>query len=105
VLVRWLLGNEVALYAACALLTLQPRAAPVGIRDVADAIGISPEDAAKALSELRRRGYARETEREYEPTERGERLLASLAAARREAMATFLAGLTEKERRELAEAL
>jgi DNA-binding MarR family transcriptional regulator len=105
VLVRWLLDAGVSLFAACVLFTLDPRDAPMSVGEVADAIGISTDDAARALHELRSLGYAREEKRRYEPTEEGLRVHASLQAARREALAAFLSGLDEEGRRDLATAL
>jgi Mn-dependent DtxR family transcriptional regulator len=105
VLVRWLLDAEVPLFASCVLFTLDPDDAPMSVREVAEAIGISTDDAARALHELRSLGYAREDKRRYEPTEEGRRLHASLVGARREALAAFLSGLDEEGRRDLAAAL
>jgi predicted transcriptional regulator len=103
-LVRWLLDAEVPLFAACVLVTLEPPDSPMSVGEVAEAIGSSNDEAARALHELRSLGYAREEKRRYEPTEEGLRVHASLASARREAIATFLSDLSEDERRELAEA-
>jgi predicted transcriptional regulator len=103
--VRWLLEVDVPLSAACVLFTLDPQDAPMGMGDVAETIGVSVEDAAQALKELRSLGYAREDGRQYEPTKEGERLHASLTSARRAALATFLESLTERQRRDLAQAL
>jgi DNA-binding MarR family transcriptional regulator len=100
VLVRWLSDADVPLLSACVLFALDPEDGPVGMGDVAEAIGISVDDAARALHELRSLGYARENGRQYESTEKGERLLGSLASARREALAAFPSGLSEAERRE-----
>jgi len=103
--VRWLLDAQVPLFAACVLFTLDPKDAPMAVGDVAEAIGISTDDAARALHELRALGYAREDNRRYEPTEEGLRLHASLQEARRDALAAFLSGLDEEARRDLAAAL
>jgi predicted transcriptional regulator len=105
VLVRWLLDAEVPLFAACVLFTLDPEDAPMAVGEVAEAIGISVEDAARAVHELRSLGYAREEQRRYEPTEEGLRLHASLQRARREALAAFLSGLDEEARHDLAAAM
>jgi hypothetical protein len=105
VLVRWLLDAEVPLLSACVLFTLDPEDAPVGMAEVAGTIGISVEDAAAALHELRSLGYAQEKSRQYEASERGDRLLASLATARRAALAAFLSSLSDAERREFVEVL
>jgi len=75
----YFLGCRRATVSTCVLFTLDPQEAPMSIGDVAEAIGISVDDAAQALHELRSRGYASEEDRRYEPTEKGERLLASLA--------------------------
>ena len=103
--VRWLLDVELPAVPACALFTLGTGDAPMGMRDVAAAIGISIDDAALALHEVRSLGYAREEKRRYEPTDGGRRLLASLADARREALGAFLSGLSEDARLELAAVL
>jgi DNA-binding MarR family transcriptional regulator len=103
--VRWLSDVELPSVPACALFTLGTGDAPMGMRDVAAAIGISIDDAALALHELRSLGYAREEKRRYEPTDGGRRLLASLADARREALGAFLSGLSEDARLELAAVL
>ena len=105
VLVRWLLDADVPLFAACVLFTLDPADAPRSLGEIAEAIGISTDDAAQAVHELRSLGYAREAARRYEPTEEGLRLHASLQAARRDALAAFLSGLDEEGRQELAAAL
>jgi DNA-binding MarR family transcriptional regulator len=77
----------------------------MGQGEIAEAIGISIEDAARALHELRSLGYARKEKRRYEPTEAGTRLHASLASACREALAVLLSRLSEEERREFVGAL
>ncbi len=105
VLVRWILDAEVPLLSACVLVTLNPEDAPLRSGEVAEAIGISIEDATHALHELRSLGYAREYNRRYEPTDKGKRIHASLANVRREALAAFLSGLNKEARRELAGAL
>jgi predicted transcriptional regulator len=102
VLVRWLLDADVPLFAACVLFTLDPEEAPMSVGEVAEAIGISTDDAARGLHELRSLGYAREEARRYEPTEEGRRLHASLANARRKALVTFLSSLSDEERHALA---
>ena len=104
VLVRWILDAEVPLLSACVLITLDPEDAPVGAGEVAEAIGISIEDAMLALHELRSLGYAREEKRRYEPTEEGMRVHASLMRARRKAIAAFLSALSEEDRRHLTRA-
>jgi hypothetical protein len=104
VLVRWLLDAELPLLSACILITLDPADAPMGSREVADAIGISIEDATLALHELRSLGYAREEKRRYFPTEGSLRVHASLTRARRKAIAAFLSALSEEDRRHLASA-
>jgi DNA-binding MarR family transcriptional regulator len=73
--------------------------------EVADAIGISVDDATRALHELRSLGYAREEKRRYLPTERGREAHASRANARREALAESISHLSEADRRALARAL
>jgi DNA-binding MarR family transcriptional regulator len=103
-LVRWLLDAEVPLLSACILITLDPEDAPMRAGEVADAIGISIEDATLALHELRSLGYAREEKRRYSPTEEGLRLHASLTRARRKAIASFLSGLSDEDRRHLVDA-
>ncbi len=105
VLVRWLLSAEVPLFAACVMLTLTPDDAPLGPRRVADEIGISVDDAARALHELRTLGYAREKDRLYEPTEAVIRLHEELTKARREAMRAFVASLSPDDLEALEEEL
>jgi hypothetical protein len=100
--VRWLSDVKLPAAPSCALFTLGTGDAPMGIGDVAAAIGTSIDDTALALHELRALGYAREEKRRYEPTDGGKRLLASLADARREALGAFLSGLSEDARLELA---
>jgi hypothetical protein len=100
--VRWLSDVKLPALPSCALFTLGTGDAPMGIGDVAAAIGTSIDDTALALHELRALGYAREEKRRYEPTDGGKRLLASLADARREALGAFLSGLSEDARLELA---
>jgi DNA-binding MarR family transcriptional regulator len=104
VLVRWLLDAELPLLSACILLALDPEDAPMGAGEVAEAIGISIEDATLALHELRSLGYAREEKRRYSPTEEGMRVHASLTRARRKAIAAFLSALSEEDRRHLTSA-
>jgi predicted transcriptional regulator len=43
----------------------------MGAGEVAEAIGISIDDATLALHELRSRGYVREEKRRYHPTDQG----------------------------------
>jgi DNA-binding MarR family transcriptional regulator len=105
VLVRWLMDAGLPLFSACVLLVLDPQDGPMRLGEVAEAMGISTDDAARALHELRSLGYAREEKRLYEATAGGMQLHASLESARREALAASLSSLGEDERRELAEAL
>lgn len=100
---RWLFDAEVPLFAACLLLTIPPPDAPMSMGEIAAAIGVSIDDAARGVHELRSLGYASENKRRYEATEEGRRVHASLTSARREALAAFLSGLGEDERYELAE--
>ena len=105
VLVRWVLDVELPLLSACVLVTLDPDDTPMSSGDVAEAIGISVDEAIKALRELVSLGYAREDKRRYEPTDQGLQLHASLIDARREALDAFLTRLSEEEQRDLAGAL
>ena len=104
VLVRWLLDAELPLLSACIVVTLDPEDAPMRAGEVAEAIGISIDDATLALHELRSLGYAREEKRHYWPTEEGVRVHASLTRARRKAIAAFLSALSEEDRRHLSSA-
>jgi DNA-binding MarR family transcriptional regulator len=101
VLVRWLLEAELPRLSACILLTLDPEDAPMRAGEVAEAIGISIDDATLGLHELRSLGYAREEKRRYSPTEEGLRVHASLTRARRNAIAAFLSALSPEDRRHL----
>jgi DNA-binding MarR family transcriptional regulator len=105
VLVRWLLNAEVPFMAASVMLILDPEDAPFTAGDVAEMIGISVDDATRALHELRSLGFAQEERRRYEPTEKGRQAHESLAGARRDALAAFVSSMSEAERRELADAL
>jgi predicted transcriptional regulator len=105
VLVRWLVDTGVSLLSACVLTTLHPDDAPMNGGEVAETIGISVEDAMRALSELRSLGYVREEKRRYEPTEEGRRLHESLTAARREAVGTLFSELDDQARQKLIAAL
>ena len=87
------------------MLILDPEDAPLSAGEVAEAIGISVDDATRALHELRALGYAREAKRRYEPTDKGMRAHESLAGARRDALTAFASSLSEAQRRELAAAL
>ena len=51
------------LFSACVLLVLDPKDGPMRLGEVAEAMGISTDDAARALHELRSLGYAREEKR------------------------------------------
>ena len=105
VVFRWLLDMDIPLLAAGVLLTLDPEDAPIGAGEVAEAIGISVNDATLALHELRSLGYAEEEKRRYSPTELGRKVHASLAEARRAALAAEVARLPEAHRRALARSL
>jgi hypothetical protein len=105
VLVRWLVEADLPLRSSCILVTLDPDDAPMSAGEVAEAIGISIDDATRALHELRSLGYAREQRRRYEPTEKGRQLHASLTAARRKALKTFFSELSDEDRRVLVQAL
>jgi hypothetical protein len=96
VFVRWLLGSEVPLFAACVLMSLNPHG-PLGPSEVADEIGISVDDAARAMHELRTLGYAEENERRYDLTEAGLRLHDGLRKARLEAVQAFVGTLSRDE--------
>lgn len=102
VLVRWLLDTALPRLSACIVITLDPDDAPMGAGEVAEAIGISVDDATLALHELRSLGYAREEKRRYSPTEEGLRVHASLTRARRKAIAAFLSALSDEDRRHLS---
>jgi DNA-binding MarR family transcriptional regulator len=104
VLLRWLTKSGVPLLSACVLVTLDPEETPVTVAEVAEAIGLSTDDAHRALHELRSAGYAHEENRQYVATDEGTRLHAALTSARRNAIADFLSGLDEQERRALAAA-
>ncbi len=103
--VRWLLNAEVPFLAASVMLMLDPEDTPVAARELAEKVGISVEDATRALHELRSMGYAQESHRRYEPTEKGLATHASLARTRRQALVEFLSSMSGEERRELADAL
>jgi Mn-dependent DtxR family transcriptional regulator len=66
----------------------------MGPGEVAEAIGISIDDATLALHELRSLGYVREEKRRYHPTDEGMRLHASLTRAPRRALTAFLSRLS-----------
>jgi hypothetical protein len=104
ILARWFLDAELPLLSACIMITLDPEDAPMRAGEVAEAIGISIEDATLALHELRSLGYAREEKRRYWPTEEGLRVHASLTRARRKAIASFLSALSDEDRRHLSSA-
>jgi DNA-binding MarR family transcriptional regulator len=101
VTLRWLLHAEIPLLPASVMLVLDPEDAPLTAGQVAEAIGISVDDAMRALHELRSMGYAHEVGRRHEPTEKGRLAHESLAAARRNALMSFVSGLSEDERRRL----
>lgn len=105
VVLRWLLNAEIPLLSAGVLLTLEPPDTPMSAGEVADAIGISVEDATRALHELRSLGYATEEKRRYLPTEKGRETHAALARARRQALAESVSRLSDVQRRDLARAL
>jgi predicted transcriptional regulator len=87
------------------MLMLEPEDTPITAGEVAQAIGISIDDATRALHELRSLGYAREEKRRYEATDKGTQVHGSLASARRDSLAAFVSALSEEERRRLADAL
>ena len=103
--VRWLHEAELSFSSGSVLVTLDSQDTPMTQGEVAEATGISIDDAVRGLNELRQRGYATETGRRYQRTAEGERALESLARARRDALATFVARLSEPQRRDLAAAL
>jgi DNA-binding MarR family transcriptional regulator len=103
--VRWLHEAELPFSAGSVLVALESQDAPMGAGEVAEATGISIEGAVHGLHELRTRGYASEDGRRYRRTAEGDRALQSLARARRDALAEFVARLTESQRRDLAAAL
>jgi predicted transcriptional regulator len=103
--VRWLHEVELPFSSGSVLVTLDSQQAPMGQREVADATGISIEAAVRGLHELRERSYVSEDGRRYRLTQEGKRALASLARARRDALASFVARLSESQRRDLAAAL
>jgi DNA-binding MarR family transcriptional regulator len=105
VLVRWLVEADLPLRSSLILVTLDPDDAPMSAGEVAEASGMSVDDATRALHELRSLGYASERHRRYEPTEKGMRLHASLTAARRRALKAFFSELRVEERHDLMEAL
>jgi DNA-binding MarR family transcriptional regulator len=103
--VRWLLDADMPFLSACVFLTMDPPDSPIGVREVAEKIGISVDDATLALHELRSLGYAREESRRYEPTEKGLEAHASLTRVRREALGSAIASLSAEERHTLGLAL
>jgi hypothetical protein len=104
VVLRWILNADVPFVAASVMLVLAPDR-PRSAHDVAEEMGISVEDAARALHALRSQGYAREDKRHYEATDKGMQAHGSLVRARRDSLAAFVSTLSEQERRHLAEAL
>jgi predicted transcriptional regulator len=103
--VRWLHGAELPFSAGSVLITLDSQDTPMGQREVAEATGISIDAAVRGLHELCERGFASVDARRYQRTAEGERALASLAIARQDALAAFVATLSESQRRDLAAAL
>jgi biotin operon repressor len=103
--VRWLHEAELPFSSGSVLVTLDSQDTPMSQAEVAKATGISIEAAARGLHELRERGYASEKGRHYQPTAAGKLALESLARARRDALAAFVARLSESQRRDLAAAL
>jgi transaldolase len=103
--VRWLHEAELPFSAGSVLITLDSQETPMSRAEIAEASGISIEAVVLGLHELHERGYASANGRRYQRTAEGERVLASLARARQAALATFVATLSEPQRRDLAAAL
>ena len=103
--VRWLHEAELSFSSGSVLVTLDSQDTPMTQGEVAEATGISIDDAVRGLHELCEGGYATEHGRHYERTGDGERALESLARARRYSLATFVARLSKPQRRDLAAAL
>ena len=103
--VRWLHDAELPFSSGSVLVTLDSQDTPMSQGEVAEATGISIDAAVRGLHELCERGYASQEGRRYQPTAEGERALESLARARRDALAAFVADLSASQRRDLAAAL
>ena len=103
--VRWLHEAELPFSAGSVLVTLDSQDTTMSQREVAEAAGISIDAAVRGLHELCERGYARHEARHYQRTAEGARALETLARARRDALAAFVARLSVSQRRDLAAAL
>jgi len=83
-------------------LTIEDR--PAEVSDLAEKSGLPLNVAYPAIHDLARRGYLREESRRYEPTERGQDMLATLDEAHRAGIQAYVDQLDPKERRRLDEA-
>ena len=103
--VRWLHEAELPFSSGSVLVTLDSQDTPMSQGEVAEATGVSIDAAVRGLHELCERGYASQQGRRYQRTGAGKRALESLASARRDALAEFVARLSESQRRDLAAVL
>jgi DNA-binding MarR family transcriptional regulator len=86
-------------------LALKMDDGPAAVSELADLAGFSLDAAYPAIHSLRGRGYVREERREYTLSQRGQKLVATLDAARREGIQTYIDQLDPDEHQRLRAAL
>jgi DNA-binding MarR family transcriptional regulator len=86
------------------LLALKMEDGPTGVSELADLAGLSLDAAYPAIHGLRDRGYLQEDRRHYSFTEQGRELVATLDAAHREGIQSYVDHLDRDELRQLDEA-
>jgi DNA-binding MarR family transcriptional regulator len=74
---------------------------PAAVTELADLAGFSLDVAYPAIHRLRGRGYLREERRHYSLSEHGQELVATLDAAHRQGIRTYVDQLKPDERRQL----
>jgi DNA-binding MarR family transcriptional regulator len=87
------------------LLALTTSDGPSSVSDLARISGLPLEAAYPAAHHLRRRGYLLEEHRRYSLSEEGRGLVATLDAAHREGIQSYVDGLDAGERERLHEAI
>jgi DNA-binding MarR family transcriptional regulator len=87
------------------LLALLARGGASSVSDLAGLSGLSAQAAHRTVNHLRGRGYLHEDRRQYSLSAEGQDLVASLEAAHREGVQTYVEGLDPADRQRLEEAV
>jgi predicted transcriptional regulator len=102
---EWIEGSGLNLHQTRLLLAIAAHDEPVEIATLASEAGLSVDLAYPSVHELDRRGLTRGEHRHHMITDAGRVLVESFSASRRAAIAAFIDGMDDEQRRRLGVAL